>query len=258
MIKIFRNIRRKLLHEGKASNYLLYAIGEIALVMIGILLALQVNTWNQNRLDNITEVEYYKRFLDDVLLDEQLIANQVTQTEKRMNSANQLLASLQSGHSDMAKIATEIVNSVSRSDFSLTATQTTYEDIKSSGSVHLIRDDEIKNQLDHYYAFMTALTNTINSNAARLASRMLHKEDVIGTGLAHLASRQGGIDSSVVNITELKNLGRLTDENRLVLMNDAVFYSAITSRNLQHLSALQERVKDMKQILKAKCESSNE
>ena len=45
-MKIFRNLRHKLLHEGRFSKYLLYAIGEILLVMIGILLAFQVDNWN--------------------------------------------------------------------------------------------------------------------------------------------------------------------------------------------------------------------
>ena len=49
MIKFFRKIRRRLLTENKISKYLIYAIGEIVLVMIGILLALQVNNWNENQ-----------------------------------------------------------------------------------------------------------------------------------------------------------------------------------------------------------------
>ena len=49
MIKFFRAIRQNLLNEGKTTKYLKYAIGEIVLVMIGILLALQVNNWNNNR-----------------------------------------------------------------------------------------------------------------------------------------------------------------------------------------------------------------
>ncbi len=49
MINFFRKIRKQLLTENKFSKYLLYAIGEIALVMIGILLALQVNDWNENK-----------------------------------------------------------------------------------------------------------------------------------------------------------------------------------------------------------------
>jgi len=50
MIKFFRKIRQNLLNEGKTSKYFKYAIGEIFLVVIGILIALQINTWNQERL----------------------------------------------------------------------------------------------------------------------------------------------------------------------------------------------------------------
>ena len=49
MIKLFRNIRKTLINEGKTTNYLKYAIGEIVLVVIGILIALAINNWNQNR-----------------------------------------------------------------------------------------------------------------------------------------------------------------------------------------------------------------
>ena len=56
MIKFFRKIRQRLLTENKFSKYFLYAIGEIALVMIGILLALQVNDWNEKRKASEKEV----------------------------------------------------------------------------------------------------------------------------------------------------------------------------------------------------------
>jgi len=55
MIKFFRHIRKSLLMENKTGKYFKYAIGEIILVMIGILLALQVNNWNENRRNNIKE-----------------------------------------------------------------------------------------------------------------------------------------------------------------------------------------------------------
>jgi hypothetical protein len=50
MIKFFRQICQNLLNEGKTSRYFKYAIGEIILVVIGILLALQINNWNENRI----------------------------------------------------------------------------------------------------------------------------------------------------------------------------------------------------------------
>jgi len=49
MIKLFRNIRQNLLSEGKSVKYLKYAFGEIILVVIGILIALQINNWNLER-----------------------------------------------------------------------------------------------------------------------------------------------------------------------------------------------------------------
>ncbi|WP_396637522.1 DUF6090 family protein [Maribacter sp. R77961] len=61
MIKFFRRIRKSLLSENKFSKYLLYAIGEIILVVIGILIALQINTWNEQRKDNVKEQEILKR-----------------------------------------------------------------------------------------------------------------------------------------------------------------------------------------------------
>ena len=51
MIKFFRRIRQKLLQENRFSKYLLYAVGEIVLVVIGIFIAIQLNDWNQNRIE---------------------------------------------------------------------------------------------------------------------------------------------------------------------------------------------------------------
>ena len=58
MIKFFRSIRQKLLSENKFSKYLLYAIGEIVLVVIGILIALQINNWNDLKKEHQNERIY--------------------------------------------------------------------------------------------------------------------------------------------------------------------------------------------------------
>ena len=55
MLKIFRKIRQQLLNSGQMKKYSLYAIGEILLVVIGILIALQINNWNEDRKDRNTE-----------------------------------------------------------------------------------------------------------------------------------------------------------------------------------------------------------
>ncbi|WP_242157079.1 DUF6090 family protein [Aestuariivivens sediminis] len=69
MIKFFRKIRQKLLTENKFSKYLLYAIGEIMLVVIGILIALQINNWNESNKEEKIRVSYYQQLLSDLEFD---------------------------------------------------------------------------------------------------------------------------------------------------------------------------------------------
>ena len=61
MTGFFRRIRKKLADQNKFIQYSRYAIGEIILVMIGILLALQVNNWNNNKKDGKLEIKILKR-----------------------------------------------------------------------------------------------------------------------------------------------------------------------------------------------------
>ena len=69
MIAFFRKIRKSLLGSGRAGRYLPYAIGEIVLVMIGILLALQVNTWNENRVAKIALRKSLESLISDLESD---------------------------------------------------------------------------------------------------------------------------------------------------------------------------------------------
>ena len=90
MIKFFRNIRKTLLSEGKTSKYLKYAIGEIILVVIGILIALQVNNWNELRKHRANEKLYLESLYKDILeMDKHY--------EWRFEKSNQLLKTSRDG-----------------------------------------------------------------------------------------------------------------------------------------------------------------
>ncbi|WP_223034349.1 DUF6090 family protein [Hanstruepera marina] len=69
MIKFFRRIRQQLLSEGKTGKYLKYAIGEIILVVIGILIALQINNWNEKEKLKVEEVKFLKNFKQSLIAD---------------------------------------------------------------------------------------------------------------------------------------------------------------------------------------------
>ncbi|NND93670.1 MAG: hypothetical protein HKN45_02330 [Flavobacteriales bacterium] len=66
MLKFFRTIRKNLLASSKTGKYFQYAIGEIILVVIGILLALQINNWNNERVERATMRNYYERMYTEV------------------------------------------------------------------------------------------------------------------------------------------------------------------------------------------------
>jgi hypothetical protein len=69
MIKFFRKIRQNLLSEGKTSKYLKYVIGEIVLVVIGILIALSINNWNEEKRDRKIEKDYVILLIEDLKID---------------------------------------------------------------------------------------------------------------------------------------------------------------------------------------------
>ena len=66
MINFFRRLREKLVAENRFSKYLIYALGEIILVVIGILIALQINTWNEERKDKATGDQYLADIRQDL------------------------------------------------------------------------------------------------------------------------------------------------------------------------------------------------
>ena len=66
MLTFFRRIRKGLLEGGRTSKYLLYAIGEIALVVIGILIALQINNWNEWKKDRSKESEVLEEVAENI------------------------------------------------------------------------------------------------------------------------------------------------------------------------------------------------
>ena len=77
MIKFFRKIRQNLLSEGKTGKYFKYAIGEIVLVVIGILIALSINNWNESRKNLKTKINYIESFKRDLSLDTLDLSNSI-------------------------------------------------------------------------------------------------------------------------------------------------------------------------------------
>ena len=91
MIKFFRKIRQNLLSEGKTGKYMKYAVGEIILVVIGIIIALQINNWNEDR-KALKAAKIHLNNLVDAIRDDSIVyANHLETSLFRYYSSQYLL-----------------------------------------------------------------------------------------------------------------------------------------------------------------------
>ena len=254
MIKIFRHIRQNLIMENKTSKYFKYAIGEIVLVVIGILIALQINNWNQKRQDRILEKDYYCQFLEDVNQDFLQLKEQTVATKLRLYHANAMLGLLQKDDSDFAEIMEHVKGSVSKTDAIIEPNKNAFEDLKSSGNLRLITDKNLKTKLSEYYSNEQNLLDVVNSNAISTTNRFKNKTDRLNNGWVLLIEQNKGFDTSLVSVEQLKKIAIRDEQVTLNLMNDALAYIGANSRNLILLKSLENEITTIKTILESKCE----
>jgi hypothetical protein len=93
MIKLFRKIRQNLLTENKFSKYLIYAIGEIVLVVIGILIALSINNWNENEKNKVFENEMLIQIQANLKNDKLTLDNILKNFDNAVKSSDKILES---------------------------------------------------------------------------------------------------------------------------------------------------------------------
>ncbi|WP_221898766.1 DUF6090 family protein [Robiginitalea sp. SC105] len=173
MIKFFRQIRIILLTDGKFSKYLLYAIGEIMLVVIGILIALQINNWNEEKI-NRTEIKLnLENLADAIIKDDELLREIEGNNEFRLISLQHLLRLINVDTHEADTIAgnlnsQRIWNGAIPDTFNLEFNQKTFtwinrpramiihdyamEEFKSTGSYSQLKNQKLKNLLSDYYS----------------------------------------------------------------------------------------------------------
>jgi len=145
-MKIFRNIREKLAAENKVASYLRYAIGEILLVVIGILIALQINNWNENRKERLIEIKYLKNLEHDLQNDSTDIIKFKNTRIGISNAAHELLKYAKSqNYDDVYRLDSLYITVALWVQF--IPNNNTFEELRSTGNLQLIKNDSIKNLL---------------------------------------------------------------------------------------------------------------
>ncbi len=163
MLKFFRRIRKELFDSGRTSKYLLYAAGEIALVVIGILLALQINNWNEERNNNVLEAGYKLALREDLAKDSSELISKIDEMEEELD---QLLAM---GEKMSTSMHFDSIIHLYRFKLSplfnatINFNRNTFETLLATGNINLIEKD-LRNRLMILHNLQERTSNRIDVN----------------------------------------------------------------------------------------------
>lgn len=165
MIKFFRRIRQRLLSENKFSKYLLYAIGEIVLVVIGILIALQINNWNEGRKEFKKSKALLEEFRRDLARDT-VESNLVTgKLERRLKIESWALNKISYDSSQLDSLELVYYSPY----YQLSMTVRTFNKLQNSENPNLSGFEELQNQLTKYYTDTKYLLDAYNEEEKHYA-----------------------------------------------------------------------------------------
>jgi hypothetical protein len=221
MIKFFRKIRQRLLNENKFSQYLIYAIGEIFLVVIGILIALQINNWNENKKNTKKEIFHLENILSNLRDDlaEEIIPC-IEKTEKQIQAYDLLKADFY----DKDILTNDSIKRLviqNLSQFDLVLNTVAFDNLKSIG-MDILSNDSIKSQLltlyGNNYKYVLRLQTKNNEFHAEGVTKLMHDN--------------------------MNMWGKLTDEDKEYLRND----KQITNRLRTEKYMFQKYLNELKKI----------
>jgi hypothetical protein len=162
-MKIFHLIRRSLLSQNKFSKYLLYAIGEIILVVIGILIALQINNWNENSKNLTTQNKYLKKLKADADIMIKIYEKADQLIPLRIKEAEEALIFLNScGTKEVFKESFESTLVSHQTMMYYEQKSSTYSEMVSNGILSDIQNEELKQAISDLYLEIDFQNSQIN------------------------------------------------------------------------------------------------
>ncbi len=188
MIHFFRRIRQALIRDNKFSKYLLYAIGEIALVMIGILLALQINTWNADRQKKMLELEYLYDIKNNLVNDTININQTLEWHDAKKNSIHttfQIFEKAKNGKPYSHEFTPQVEYLLGHVPFE--QVRKAFDNMVASENIGLISNKLLRTKLSNYYSDnsilegdQARLLSITRGFADEFTEKALTKEVVIG------------------------------------------------------------------------------
>ncbi len=234
-MKIFRNVRQKLAAENKVMAYLRYAIGEIFLVVIGILIALQVNNWKEDIQNHKLEKTTLENIRSDLVLQQGII-NEQLQFESAKVAETDTAALFISDSLSAEKLNALLITLSSRLTF--IENKTSYISMDNTGGKKLIRNYSLQNAIVRYYQRLDYVTQVINNdNLFNTDSQF--GAFVTSNSLNIKLNRNGQIDRDQ----------KISPEKRMELKNQLVTRKLVSQTIYNLCRDLQEKTKHLIQLI---------
>lgn len=236
MIKLFRNIRKTLIMKNNTSKYLKYAFGEIVLVVIGILIALQINNWNENRKARIKSVEYHARLIEDL--------NRTIRTSQNLNeTAHNVLTAIK--HTVDLLISKKNPSDKEKEEIDYTliwilrfnyqfSEQSTFEEMKSNGELNLIYNLETRNKLVNFHEYTVSIDAIFNRLGASITNNQTFKKHI-----------RAEVDPETLDITNYYNFLEMAEDKEFV--NELSKFAVHWRGNAWFTDQVQRRAMDLKE-----------
>ena len=155
MIKFFRKLRQNMLKQNKLSNYVIYAVGEIVLVVIGILIALSVNNWNEERRRHNQEYKILESLREDFLKSKERLLETMHMQKNVLRKSSELIK-IHEGKIPRP-INDSILNYLGYGAYGWYREELltgAYEALINAGNSELIRNEELTKMLAEYFSIV--------------------------------------------------------------------------------------------------------
>lgn len=262
MIKFFRKIRLNMIEKNRVSKYLLYAIGEIILVVIGILIALQINNWNEKRKADKLEAEYYCRLFEDLVQDKEQIDTLIKQAEERLKASNQSLRLLQKEKPNKIEVATQMDLSTKAIFIDFKSNNSAFEDLKSGANLNIIKDKSIIKSLNAYYNNIESIKSITKINGQNAVDIAFAHNDSFENGKTAASILYGkfkdGLEPDVLEAIKIDTTATLSKAMQYRLYNESIRNTAANLRQLELYNILKEHTVKINELLNQKCKTNND
>ena len=161
MIPFFRKLRKKMADDNKLMKYMRYAIGEIVLVMVGILLALQVNNWNEERKQSIQVNTALESLMEDLSIQNEIINEQILYEKIKIATVDSIY-DLMGLSIDIRKMERFLDSLTARRTF--VSVKATFNNLEESGGLLFLKDLKLQNSIVRYYQKLEYTASVVNNN----------------------------------------------------------------------------------------------